>query len=352
MKKILILVENFKVGGAQNMVCELVKNLDDKRVDYKVICYRKEYGSDLEEKISKYTKVEYLDVPGRIGPLKYFKVLRAISKFKPDVVHAHLSAQIFSIGWGFLHNKPMLITAHTTPEKAFIKKTEGLLKLGLKRRKYYIAAVSKSNQDKTRKYFGLDEAKCFCVNNGIDLDLFKKKPHDDFTFINVATHNENKNQMAILRCFAKLINEYPNAKLYLVGDGELHSKLMELAKELKVSESVYFPGSVADVHNYYALSDVYVQASHREAMPLSVLEAMATSLPIISTNVGGLADVVKENGLLIEDDEEKLFSAMKKMISTDQNTLDKMGELSKSIVQSYSSVEMANKYMEIYEKIC
>ena len=352
MKKVLILVENFKVGGAQNMVCELVKNLDKERIDYKVICYRKKYGSDLEKKIEKYTDVEYLDIRGRIGPLKYIKVLRAINKFNPDIVHAHLSAQIFSIVWGQLHNKAMLITAHTTPEKAFIKKTEGFLKRGLKRRKFYIAAVSSINQDLTKKYFGIDDNKCFCVNNGIDISLFEQQEHSNFTFINVATHNENKNQSAILRCFARLTKEFPNSKLYLVGDGSLHNELINLAESLEISDKVYFPGSVADVENYYAISDAYVQASHREAMPLSVLEAMATSLPIISTNVGGLSDVVKDNGFLINDNEEELYRAMHKIISISPVDRKNMGRISYEIVQEYSSVKMAKKYMEIYEKIC
>ena len=352
MIKVLILVENFKVGGAQYMVYELIKNLDPSTVNCKVICYTKRRGTDLEKMAEQYAEIEYLNISGHVGPLKYMKVLRAINKFKPDVVHAHLSAQIFSIGWGLLYRKPTLITAHALSAKAFIKKTEGFLKFGLKHGKHYIAAVSDNNCDGVKKYFKISGDRCFTVNNGIDIDAFPRREHEHFTFINVATHNENKNQMGILRCFARLASERDDIRLSLVGDGPLHEQIMQTAKELGIEEKVAFPGSVSDVDNYYAVADAYIQASHREAMPLSVLEAMAASLPIIATNVGGLSDVVKENGFLIDDDEEELFDAMKKMLELPKDEREKMESVSKEIVQAYSSSAMARKYTEIYEKIC
>lgn len=75
---------------------------------------------------------------------------------------------------------------------------------------------------------------------------------------------------------------------------------------------VTMPGNVSNVEDYYALADVYVQASHREALPLTTLEAMAAGLPIISTDVGGMKDIFKDNGILISDnDDTALLCAMK-----------------------------------------
>lgn len=352
MKKILILVENFRVGGAQYMVYELIKNLDPKRVDFKVVCYTGRKGTALETAMEQYTKVEYLNIKGRIGPFKYLKVIRAINAYKPDLVHAHLSAQIFSIVWGALYKKPTLITGHTTPEKAFLKKTQGLLERGFKKGTHYIAAVSERNCALMREYFNISESKCFYVNNGIDINAFRLDKHEHFTFINVATHNENKNQIAILRGFAKLVPHYADIRLLLVGNGPTHEYLIEQAHILGVDDKVEFPGSVSDVENYYAKADVYVQSSHREAMPLSVLEAMAAGLPVIATNVGGLSDVVKGNGYLISDDEQELYVAMEKILLCTKEERMIMSRASKDIVKPFSSKDMAEQYMEIYESIC
>ena len=352
MKKVLILVENFRVGGGQYVVHELAKNLDTSHIQFKIVCYTARKGTELEKKMESIADVEYLNIDGHVGLLKYRKVMKAINAYNPDIIHAHLSAQIFSIVWSWIYKKPSLITAHTVPQKAFLKKTEWLLKKEIKRGKQYVVAVSDKNAEMMKEYFGVGDDRCFCVNNGIDIDSFYRVPHEHFTFINVATHNENKNQSAIIRCFAKLVEENPDIRLILAGDGVLHNELIELSKELNVYDKIEFPGSVSEVQKYNARADVYVQSSHREAMPLAVLEAMAASLPIVATNVGGLPDIVKDNGFLVNDDEEELCAAMREMLLVSEDKLKEFGINSRRMVEKYSSKEMAKKYMEIYEFIC
>lgn len=90
--------------------------------------------------------------------------------------------------------------------------------------------------------------------------------HDGFNFINVATHNENKNQQLIIKAFAALCEKYDNIKLILVGDGPTHDMLMKLAADLGIGNKVIFPGLVSNPEKYYQDADVYIQSSHREAI--------------------------------------------------------------------------------------
>ena len=111
-----------------------------------------------------------------------------------------------------------------------------------------------------------------------------------------------------------------------------------------------FPGLVNDVADYYARADVYVQASRREAMPMSVLEAMAAGLPIIATDVGGVKDVVKGNGYLyMVDDDNELLMLMKQFSTMKEEKLHEMVDEAKGLVVAFSSRTMAEKYCVLYE---
>ena len=167
----------------------------------------------------------------------------------------------------------------------------------------------------------------------------------------MARQDANKNQRAIIECFEKIVKKHPNTKLFLIGDGPLHSELVELVSTLKLESYVEMPGMVDRTKEFYAQADVYVQASHREALPLSVLEAMAARLPIIGTDVGGMNDLISNNGYLIEDNKESLLSAMSQMLYNSKIEMEQMGLNSRKKVLSYTSSQMADRYMEIYDSL-
>ena len=348
MIKVAIMIDSFSTGGAQRVVSELIKNLDQKEINLRVICFGCRADTAMAKEVEKIAKVEYLNISGRTA-LHFPKVFKSLNAFQPDVVHVHLSSQVFAIPWGFINRKPVIITAHAKPEKAFIKKVQPLIRWGLNRGNVFIVAVSQKNLEVVKNYFETDERNCCCINNGIDINSFYRAKHDHFTFINVSRQDENKNQAAILRCFAKLHVENPDVRLLLLGDGPCHEKLRELAKELGIEEAVFLPGAKDNVAEFLAVSDVYVQFSHREAMPMAVLEAMAAGLPVISSDVGGMRDIVHGNGYLIPDCEETvLFEYMKKLCLLPIEKMNKMGHISREIVQLYSADEMARKYMILY----
>lgn len=335
------------------MVYELVKSIDKNNYSVTVLCYGVKRNSTIEEKLEKICRVVYMNITGRITPTDMWKVLRKISALKPDILHAHLGGITFALPWARLHRKPIVITAHAKPEKAFSKRNEKQLRAGLKKDFIKLVAVSKENHIACKEYFGIGDDKSFCINNGIDVKRFYRDEHEGFVFINLARQDDNKNQALLLKCFKRLHDEYSDVRLILAGDGPCHKSLIELAETIGISEFVEFPGMVSNAENYYARSDVYVQSSYREAMPLSVLEAMAAGLPIISTDVGGLKDVVRDNGVLVESgNEENYYQAMKKLYSESEDILDRYARTSKELVNEYSSDLMAEKYSMIFEKLC
>lgn len=352
MIRVAIVLEDFSIGGAQRVVSELVQHIDAQKVKLLVLCLWERSDTALAEAAEKVADVRYLGIHGKNLIANYFRISKILRSFHPDIVHAHLVGQLYAVPWGLLNHVPVIITAHTKPRKAFIKKIEWLIRYGVNHKKIWIAAVSQENLDLVKAYFPGAEKQCLCINNGINIHSFYRKEHSDITFINVARQDENKNQMAILRAFHHLYLQRNGIKLILAGDGPCHEKLVAEVKKLGLDQVVLLPGKVDQVSDYYAVADVYVQSSHREAMPMSVLEALAAGLPIISTDVGGLHDVVKGNGILCPDyDENALYYAMDVMLNEPVHKRQAQQNMSKNISKMYSSEEMAEKYTLCYKKI-
>lgn len=355
MKKILIILGALSMGGGEHMVYELVDNIDKKRFDVTVMCYIGKLGTPLEKEMERIAHVVYLNENQGISLKSMSHVMSKIREINPDLVHAHMGGMVYAIPWAFLNRKKcLMITAHTEPTQAFHKKVEKLFHWQLKNRKKtsMVVAVSKENHSAIMEYFSVGSDVCRYINNGIQLKKFYRTKHDYYTFINVARQDENKNQVAILECFNQLYINNKNIRLLLVGDGPCHSMLLERTEELGIENAVIFPGMVKDVENYYAVSDAYIQSSFIEAMPLSALEAMATGLPLVSTDVGGMKDITQENGLLIPaGDNKALVAAMETLLHEDEKQRRMREQKSLELVKNYSSEKMAKEYMDLYDEM-
>lgn len=349
---ILLLINKLGIGGAENMVYNLAKELIAIEADVQIVCCGSKLNNVLESKVESVCNVTYLNLNGRVTFQSYLTVLRELKRQKPDVIHAHLGGVVFAAPLSILLKIPLVITAHTRPDVAFSKKIVPVLKFCMKFTNCKMVAVSKENLLPLKKYFGGCEQKYAYVNNGIDLSRFYRKQHEDFTFINVARQDENKNQIAILKAFTELYKENKKIKLYLVGDGPCHKMLEQEISKYGLENVVIMPGNVSNVEDYYALADAYVQASHREALPLTTLEAMASSLPIIATDVGGMKDIVKDNGFLFPDnDGDALKKVMFELMKEKRLDIIRLGDASKKLVKDYSASAMAKKYLDMYQEI-
>ncbi len=124
----------------------------------------------------------------------------------------------------------------------------------------------------------------------------------DFLFVCVARLSPQKNHELLLRAFGALCEMGGDAHLLLAGEGELRAPLMRLTEELGIASRVRFLGNRSDISALLAASNVFVLSSAQEANPLCVMEAMAAGLPIVSTRVGGVPDIVdsRVHGLLTE----------------------------------------------------
>lgn len=118
-----------------------------------------------------------------------------------------------------------------------------------------------------------------------DKDLLNMKKSN--TVISVARFHSVKQPWHIIRMFSKVVKEIPDAKLLMLGDGELLPLMKKLAKDMGMEENISFLGHVENVDDYLNMSKVFVVASKREAFPCSVIEAMRCGVPVVANNCPG-----------------------------------------------------------------
>jgi glycosyltransferase involved in cell wall biosynthesis len=152
------------------------------------------------------------------------------------------------------------------------------------------------------------------VYNTIDLQQFAYRVRDPLRPHLLSTRNFEPiyNVACVLRAFARVQAVHPNASLTLVGSGSQDAPLRALARELGL-RNVTFAGRVpsSEIQRYYSAADVYLQAPRIDNMPLSVLEAFASGMPVVSTNVGGVPSILRDgvDGLLVPDDDDAGMAA-------------------------------------------
>jgi glycosyltransferase involved in cell wall biosynthesis len=144
------------------------------------------------------------------------------------------------------------------------------------------------------------------IPNGIDVERFHPASSDerrlsrrslgledhDVVVGIVGALRPEKNQLRLLRSFADVSHGRPEARLLIVGDGPLLGPLRSLAQERGITDKVIFSGQAADPAPLYRAMDILALSSDTEQMPLSVLEGMASALPVVSTDVGDVKEMV------------------------------------------------------------
>jgi len=143
-------------------------------------------------------------------------------------------------------------------------------------------------------------------------------------------------------------------KLFIAGEGPLREKLTKLSKELGLTLHVTFLGSVYEIRDFLESLDYYVQPSISEGFPVAVLEAMASKLPVICTDAGGLPELIQDGitGIVVKNnDVDALTNGIVKLLNTDKNELEKMTEEGFKTACMYSTETAVKKDLMVYNTL-
>jgi glycosyltransferase involved in cell wall biosynthesis len=226
-------------------------------------------------------------------------------------------------------------------------------------------AVSQETAAFARGRKEIDERRLTVIPNGIALDRFHPDPSararvraelgiDPGSWVvgTVGRIAVEKNQQLLLRAAAPMLG--PQRRLVVAGDGPLLGSLSELATALGIAPFVHLLGVRRDVPDVLNALDVFVLCSTTEGLPLAIPEAMATGLPVLSTNVGGIPNVIEEGatGYLVPTGDEEALRARLSMLRADAELGRACGSRGRTVaVQRFSSERMQRDYIELYERV-
>lgn len=354
-KKVFLFIPTVGSGGAEKMVIDLAAGIDRTKYDVTLFSlYDKSKANPERVRFaeSKGVNIRYLNKKSGFDIKLLIRMAKLIRKEKPDVLHSHIESFQYVSVIGCLFNIKHIHTMHSIGGKEH-RLYACLLKNAYKNKQFYMIALSKSIYEQLSQMYSELGDRLKIIYNGVDIDRFKSEKENMNTniveYICVANLTEVKNHRMMLQSFRKLTDLHDNSHLTLVGDGILRNDLEKQALQLGIQDKVTFTGSVSDPTLYLKKADIFVMSSHYEGMPLSVAEAMAAGLPIIAPHVGGIPEMVTENGILYTvDSEEELTKAMTRL-SQDRILWKAYHNKSKERSKLFDIKEMVSKYEALYE---
>ena len=286
---------------------------------------KREYGFKLS---SSLLEKEIIDgIPVNRYPIQNFpiiknfswKMAKDIQKSDFDIVHFQGLQRLFSriLIQRRIKNKITILTTHALQESINIiekSKAKYLIKslfVDSLKRFDHIIALSKTDESSLKK-LGIPEKKITRIPNGINFNKFRNRKqyvnqNNKLKLLCVARFDENKRYEDLIQTIHKLKNEIPNLEAYFVGgisNPRYFEEIKQLILKYNLEKDITIGISLDDpsLMDCYLSCDIFILPSSMETFPLVILEAMYAGLPIVSTSVGGIPDVIKDgvNGFLVQ----------------------------------------------------
>ena len=317
-KKILMVIDHLDAGGAQSLLADLVAGLDKGSFEVLVCALRpsSQYVPALEAAGARVVVFRQ----SKYNPFKLFRLIWLIRRERVDLVHTHLTAAwIFGGIAGALANKRVLVHDHSGDE--LLKKSPFLSRRVLYPLQRFLSrwiekhiAVSGATLEFNATCKKIARNTLCVMHNWVDVNRFSEfrmqnremrrawdAADEDVVVGVVGRLDPLKGHCYLVEAAPEILRRYPSTLFVIAGDGPLRSKLEMQVGDLGVANRFRFLGFCGQVEAIYTGFNVYVLPSLTETFGLTLLEAMASEIPIVATDVGGVPEIVTHevNGLLV-----------------------------------------------------
>ena len=371
------------VNGVVTSVETLKKALEQKGHTVYIVTVgqdSKTYDYDEKEKILRIPGIPLGIYDYRMSSIYPLKVINKIKSWNLEIIHSHteLSMGIFARLFAKQYNIPLVHTYHTMYKDYtwYVSRNIKYFDLGCKKAVEYF---SKFYCDNTADAFIVPTVKTYhlfrdeyhydkdiyIVPTGLDASRFYKENSDklkvlklkhelgykrkDFVMLFVGRLAQEKNVPFLFDIIEKTKNK--NVKLLIVGYGPDEEKYKKEVKERGLEDRIKFTGKVAwvDMPNYYHVSNAFITASTTETQGLTVIEALAASLPVICIDDDAFKSVVVDNfnGRIFKDEKECL--EIVEELSTNKLELENLTDKAEGSVKKYSLSSFADSVLEVYK---
>lgn len=225
-----------------------------------------------------------------------------------------------------------------------------------------VTAVSEYLKNETYEYFDIEQD-IKVIPNFIDLERFQKSnkshfkkaicPNNEKVVVHVSNFRKVKRVPEVVSVFAKILESGIDAKLLLVGDGPDRQKAEQQCRDLKICDHVRFLGKLDQVEEVLSIADLFLIPSGSETFGLAALEAMSCSVPVVSSDIGGLPEVNVhgETGYLCGLDDVNCMAEYGVKILSDPKLHKKLSNNARSHAERFNQDEIVKQYENFYVEV-
>jgi glycosyltransferase involved in cell wall biosynthesis len=309
--KAVHLLHTIAYGGVETILINWYKKaLSDPNLSISIVCFANSNGSE----------AAFLDAAGKHGiPVKTIpwsrrkpiyssgkKLARILKEENADVLHTHNTyADLTGLVAAKLAGVPKVSSLYVWSDFGWKRNLLQWINQWALRSYDAVTAQCRTTLNETCAR-GIEPAKVRIMPSGFDLNRHPLTEEErakqraqygagpqDIVLVNAARLYPEKAQDKLLEVFKTLVVEDSRLKLWILGIGPLEAELHEKAKMLGLEDSVQFLGFCSDLHRVLKLADIQVHPSHAEGIPMSILSGMASALPIVASEVGGISEVLE-----------------------------------------------------------
>jgi glycosyltransferase involved in cell wall biosynthesis len=362
--KVLQLISSGGYYGAENMLLNLCASQQKPGCENSLMLFYNVHAPNVEfyERARRRgLSVRMVHCQGRADWRAVRQIEECIQEDGIQLLHTHgYKADLYGYVAARRSGKPIVATCHNwVGGTAALGIYNRLDRMALKRFQR-LAAVSDSVAQRLLDS-GVSAKKIRTIANGIDVGLFERAcPLPVFDFEGnkvvgmVARLDLQKGFEYLLRAARELCAAFPGLKVVIVGEGPDRQAIEHMVQRFGLRSNVILAGQHSDMPGIYAAMDIFVLPSLNEGLPMTILEAMAASRPVIATRVGAIPKVIKdgETGLLVDPgDVDGLRNALARLL-LDSDLCRCLGSAGHDWISgNYTSEAMALKYRQMYDEV-
>ncbi len=365
-RKIVYTITGLAIGGAETQLVNVATRLKQKGWDVYVVSLTPwlAYAELLRQ---KGITVAHLNIRNKLPvPRPAFQLARLIRQWDPSIVHSYMvHANLVTRVTRLFVRMPVLVCSVRSVyeggrhREVLYRLTDPLCDL--------TTHVCREGAQRYIRIGAVPAQKMLVVPNGVDTDRFR--PDVDtrvrmrqelglsghFVWLAVGRLEAPKDYPTLLKAFAQLQRKYPQNLLLIAGEGPLREELTSLARDLSISDHVRLLGIRQDVPQLMNAADAFVLSSAWEGLPNVLLEAHATALPIVATDVGGNREIVKNSvsGFVVPaQNPAELAQAMSVMMQQPVDKIRQMGEAGRQHILAHFGLDaVVQRWEQLYQEL-
>jgi len=306
--KIIYIIPTLDIGGAERLVIDVIKNLDQEKFTVKIICMKKSGAWDVELKDHGIPLI-LLGQKRGISFISLIKLIKILKQEHPDIVHTHLFGADFygSVAARLIGIKYLVSTEHNLnySENA-VKK---IIKIFISKLFNNIITVSEAVKKYMIKSYYVKEKKILVIYNGVDINKFfqplnKKdgvRENKNIIIGSIGRLTKQKGFEYLIEAINKL-SVSQDIECLIVGEGELKTLFQEKVKKIGLENKIKFLGLQKDIKFFLNKIDIFILPSLWEGFGIVLLEAGLAGVPVIASKIDGITEIIEDNkdGLLVK----------------------------------------------------